>query len=88
MRRSDIGKHSRHIRTPLPSAPRTVGEHVHRERKRLGLKQVQLAEMLGVSDATVGSWETNLREPSGRVRQRVIAWLGFEPTAENDASNT
>ncbi|MSU24859.1 MAG: helix-turn-helix domain-containing protein [Opitutus sp.] len=79
VQRSDIGKHSQHIRTPFPSKPRSIGEHVHVQRKKLGLKQSQLAEILGASDATIGSWETNLREPSGRLRRRVNAWLGFDP---------
>jgi len=39
----------------------------------------QVARLLGVWRATLGSWEANHYEPTGSVRARVIAWLGFDP---------
>ena len=66
----------------MPTAPNTIGEHVHKKRKELGLHQWQLAKMLGVWRATLGSWEANHYQPEGRVQDRVIAWLGFDPDAQ------
>jgi DNA-binding XRE family transcriptional regulator len=70
------------IRTPVPTAPKTIGEHVHKTRKDLGMHQWQLAQELGVWRATLGSWEANHYQPEGKIRDRVIAWLGFDPRAQ------
>jgi DNA-binding XRE family transcriptional regulator len=69
----------RRVRTPLPAEPKTIGEHIHKKRKELGLQQWQLAQELDVWRATLGSWEANHYEPEGKVRDKVIAWLGFDP---------
>ena len=69
----------RRVRTPLPHSPATLGDHVLTKRKDLGLPQGQLARLLGVWRASLGSWEANHYEPTGSVRARVIAWLGFDP---------
>ena len=66
----------------MPIDPKTFGEHVHRKRKELGLQQWQLAKLLGVWRATLGSWEANHYQPEGQVRDRVIAWLGFDPRTQ------
>jgi DNA-binding XRE family transcriptional regulator len=71
------------IRTPVPEDPKTIGEHVHKKRKTLGLHQWQLSQLLGVWRSTLGSWEANHYEPLSGVRTRVIAWLGFDPQPEN-----
>jgi DNA-binding transcriptional regulator YiaG len=70
---------NRRVRTPLPHSPKTLGDHVLRKRKDLGLHQWQLARLLGVWRSSLGSWEANHYEPTGSVRDRVIAWLGFDP---------
>ena len=69
----------RRVRTPLPTEPKTIGEHVHTKRVRLGLTQKELGGQLGVWRATLVAWEGNHYQPEGRVRDRVIAWLGFDP---------
>ncbi|HTQ31167.1 MAG TPA: helix-turn-helix domain-containing protein [Opitutaceae bacterium] len=70
------------VRTPLIANPKTIGEHVHKKRKELGLQQWQLAKLLGVWRSTLGSWESNHYQPEGKARQRVIAWLGFDPAGQ------
>jgi DNA-binding transcriptional regulator YiaG len=79
--RSDSGKDRRRVRTAVPAVPQTIGEHVHKRRKELGLHQWQLAKLLGVWRATLCSWEANHYEPAGKARRRVVAWLGFDPEA-------
>jgi DNA-binding transcriptional regulator YiaG len=71
------------VRTVVLTTPTTIGEHVHKKRKELELHQWQLAKTLGVWRSTLGSWEANHYQPEGRVRDRVIAWLGFDPDAKN-----
>ena len=58
--------------------PRTIGEHVHKRQRELGLHQWQLARMLGVWRSTLGRWEAGHYQPEGNVRRRVIEWLGFD----------
>ena len=67
------------VRTALPVEPKTIGEHVHRKRKELGLHQWQLTKLLKVVRSTLGSWEANHFQPEGSARERVITWLGFDP---------
>ena len=73
---------SRRTRTLRPVTPRTIGEHVHKKRIEAGLTQGQLATMFGVWRATLGSWEAGHYEPTGKVRDKVVAWLGFDPDSE------
>ena len=76
------------VRTRLAKVPRTLGEHILAKRKELGLRQWQLARTLEVCDSALGNWETNQCEPQGRVRERVIVWLGFDPRVANAKTNT
>ena len=75
------------VRTLVPTAHSTIGEHVHKKRKQLRLHQWELANMLGVWGSTLGSWEANRYQPEGRVRDRVIVWLGFDRHGKNDEPN-
>jgi len=70
---------SRRTRTLRPVAPTTLGGHVHKNRIEAGLTQGQLAAVFGVWRATLGAWEAGHYEPTGKVRDRVVAWLGFDP---------
>lgn len=72
------------LRTPVPMAPQTIGEHIHRKRRKLGLPHWQLAERLGVCRAMLGSWEANHYQSEGGVRERIVAWLGFDPRQRED----
>jgi predicted transcriptional regulator len=66
-------------RTPLPTDPKTIGEHLHKKRHDLGLTHRQLADPRGVCLPTLNRWEANLHQPTGKVGARVVAWLGFDP---------
>jgi len=44
-------------------------------REAAGLHQDDLAEVLGVSQATVSRWESGLREPAGENRRRYAEVL-------------
>jgi DNA-binding transcriptional regulator YiaG len=62
-----------------PKNPQTLGEHLRLMRIDRGLKQTELAQMLGVVYQTVEKWEHNLVPMSPRSRARVIAFLGYDP---------
>jgi len=81
VRRGDFDD-SRRTRTLRPIEPKTIGEHVHKKRIDEGLTQGQVASLLGIWRATLGAWEANHYEPTGKVRARVVAWLGFDPDAD------
>ena len=51
-----------------------------RERKRLGLKQSELAEKLGVTRVCISLWETGKSRPQQRHIQ-ILLELGFHKAA-------
>ena len=50
-----------------------LGERIKRLRGRLGLTQVQFAELMGVSFASVNRWENEQSNPSALAWQRILA---------------
>lgn len=46
-----------------------VGERIRAARERLGLRQEDVAEMLGVDRNTVGSWEIGRHSPRSKMRR-------------------
>ncbi|MFI5353199.1 MAG: helicase-related protein [Candidatus Binatales bacterium] len=56
-----------------PNLPLSFDERIKRLRGRLALTQTQLAELLGVSFATVNRWENGQSRPSALAWQRILA---------------
>ena len=54
-------------------------------RKRLGLKQTEIAEAAGVSRLTVTRWEAGMAEPFASSRQRL--WAALEAASVAAGSN-
>ena len=50
-------------------------EAVKELRKKLLLTQVELAEKLGVSFATVNRWENDEHEPTMKLKRKIMALL-------------
>ena len=51
-----------------------IGNNIKRIRESRGLKQSDLAEIVGVSDKTVSSWEINRTEPKiGMIEKIAVA---------------
>jgi len=61
--------------------PDLCGDDVKRLRTALGLSQMVLAELIGVSAAAVTAWETGKTSPS-RENRRALAELAQKPRAE------
>jgi DNA-binding XRE family transcriptional regulator len=64
-----------------PKEPRSVGEHLLKRRRDLGLTQGQVAQALGVNAGTVITSEKNRQAPSGRRLLAIIRFLGYDPRA-------
>lgn len=54
----------------------TTGEKIRSIRKEKGLTQKALGELLGVTQATVGQYETNANPPKIETLQRIADALG------------
>ena len=69
----------RRILKRVPKNPQTLGEHLRLARIDRGLKQTELAQLLGVAYQTVEKWEHNLVPIGAKSRARVDAFPGFDP---------
>lgn len=52
-----------------------IGKRLAIARKRLHIKQVDLAATLGVSDQTISNWEVGLRSPRADLLRRICLEL-------------
>lgn len=59
----------------------TTGELIREARKKKGLTQRELGELLGMSDVGVAQWEKGLRNPRLEIRQRIAKALDIDVTA-------
>ena len=53
----------------------TLGKRLLAWRGARGIRQFELAKMLGIGRDTLSSWESGLRKPQKRMRVRVAAFL-------------
>lgn len=58
---------------------KTFGERIRRRRLDLGLKQDDVAKMLGVSRTSVAYWERNVSFPSLGVMPQLAEFVGYNP---------
>lgn len=59
--------------------PATLGEHIKKRRKELGLKQQEAGERMGVGKETVANWEKGKTRPITTQFEPVLAFLGYDP---------
>ncbi len=64
-----------------PASLKTIGDHIRKRRLDLKLTQKQVAEKLGVDEASVWNWEMGKTEPLVRQVPPVILFLGYDPFA-------
>jgi DNA-binding XRE family transcriptional regulator len=60
--------------------PQTLGQHLKKRRRELGLLQREAAERMGVSTDTVVNWEKDNTKPVTAQFRPVVAFLGYDPT--------
>jgi DNA-binding XRE family transcriptional regulator len=58
--------------------PQTLGEHIKKRRRELGLLQREAAERMGVSAETVANWESGKTKPVATQLQPVVGFLGYD----------
>lgn len=61
-----------------PSVLNTLGDHIRKKRLDLRLLQRQVAQQIGVSEATIYNWEGN-RTKALRKIPAVLRFLGYSP---------
>jgi DNA-binding XRE family transcriptional regulator len=65
--------------TKIPQNSQTWGEHIKKRRLELGLFQLQVAEIIGVTESTINNWEKHRSDPMLWVIPKVIEFLGYVP---------
>ena len=58
----------------------SLGDNIKKHREMRNLRQSELAEMIGVSDKTVSSWEINRTEPKMGMVERICQALNCKKT--------
>jgi transcriptional regulator with XRE-family HTH domain len=62
--------------------PQTLGQHLKKRRRELGLRLREAGEHMGVSAETVANWEKDNTKPVPSKCKPVIAFLGYDPSPE------
>lgn len=64
----------------------TLGDHIRNRRLELGLLQSEVAERIGVHEATIYLWEKNKAMPHLQVIPSIHAFLGHNPHPQENMS--
>src|SRR5664280_1739811 len=64
---------------PVSKQPQTIGQHLKKKRFELGIRQIEAARRLGVSDRTLSLWECDRVPPVWANQPRIVAYLGYDP---------
>ena len=58
----------------------TIGDHIRKKQIDLGLYQKEVAEIIGISEATIYNWENNITtNPPVSVYPKIYMFLGYVP---------
>jgi transcriptional regulator with XRE-family HTH domain len=63
-------------------SPQSLGQHLKKRRRELGLLQREAAERMGILKDTYGNWEKDKRKPVAAQFRPVREFLGYDPTPE------
>lgn len=74
-----IVQKSVHSRLQLLDNPKTIGEHIKRNRVVLCLTQKDIAKIIGVSEDCITYWENGRSKPQKRYYYKIIELLGYDP---------
>jgi transcriptional regulator with XRE-family HTH domain len=74
--------HRLNLRSQPPEELNTIGDHLLRRRLVLKLLQRQVAEQIGVDNASITNWESNRSKPGIRYIPAIIRFLGYDPLPE------
>jgi len=62
-----------------PATPKTVGEAIRKRRLDLGLKQTEVAKLIGCNELTIVNWEKRHTAPRVNYRAEIAAFLVQTP---------
>jgi DNA-binding XRE family transcriptional regulator len=62
--------------------PTTLGEHLKKRRRQLGLYQREAAKALRIDHFTYINWERGRTQPYAHSYPAIIGFLGYDPTPE------
>ena len=79
-----------HAKKPVPKAYpaslKTIGDHIRKRRINLKLTQKQVAQTIGVDEATVWNWERDKTKPLTKQIPAIMLFLGYSPFKSSAAS--
>lgn len=62
--------------------PQTLGQHLKKRRRELGLLQRDAAERMGIDLWTYRNWESDATAPVAARFRPIIQFLGYDPSPE------
>jgi DNA-binding XRE family transcriptional regulator len=62
-----------------PATPKSIGEMIRKRRLDLGLRQIDVARIIGCDEMSVVNWEKGHTSPRSTLMAGVTRFLGFEP---------
>jgi transcriptional regulator with XRE-family HTH domain len=67
-----------------PTSPKTIGEMIRKRRLDLGLRQVDVANIIGCDEMSIVNWEKGHTAPRVNRVAGVVKFLGFNPFPNGD----
>ena len=67
------------ISKPYDFEPNSLGEHLKKKRLQIGLFQKDVADLIGVCEATILHWEKSTTEPPIAFLPPILEFLGYDP---------
>jgi DNA-binding XRE family transcriptional regulator len=67
------------LRAAYPKTLDTLGNHLRKKRLDLGLRQKDVAKLLGADETSVYNWERNANDATLRFSAKIIKFLGYCP---------
>ena len=67
-------------RRPYPKELKTYGDHLRKKRLDLNLSQPNDAKIINVTTDSITNWELNRNTPSLKLIPKIISFLGYTPT--------
>ena len=68
---------------PYLEHPSHIGQHVKKRRFDLKMSAAECQRLLGVDKSTLTRWEQGKHNLSGKVREKIVRFLGYDPAQDN-----
>src|SRR5262249_34649841 len=66
---------------------KTLDDHMRKKRNEGGLRQREVADLLGVDPQSVNAWERNYHQPSLHLLPAIIGFLNYNPDVIADQAS-